>query len=187
MDGDGWMWLWKWEGWAAVEALSVLTSTIVAIITIYILYIQLRNISHSLKISRQANSVSVIAHCASRYEILMGECYKLDLDNHQACDNWWYRYWDLQTEQFNFFRKSLLDIEIYELWMSELATKYQSPPREGLELRSSAHKRYLDVTLPNYQDLRCFFMELDNISLQSDLRKRTLAVNRLVVKYSLTS
>jgi len=157
---------------------------LVTSVGVWLAFRQLKEVSRSLRLARQGNTVNVIAHCASRYEAIMSTIPKED-DNKQG-KGWWYRYWDLWTEEFNFFCKGLLDPDIFELWMNELVTVYQNPPygQQWMGTRSEAHKEYLQSTLPSYRTLHSFFKEVDNISTTKDAEARARLVHNLIVTYS---
>lgn len=141
-------------------------ATLAVIAGIWFAYQQLKQISASLALTHQANTVNVVAHCASRYEKVISEMPQTISDPN--VDNWWYRYWDLYTEEFTFFQKAMLDPDIFELWINELATVYTAPPAPDFEPRNVRHKSYLQSTLPNYKLLHCFFDELQRIACSED-------------------
>jgi len=159
-----------------------LLSSFATLIGIWLAFLQLRKISYSLRIGQQGNTVNVIAHCVNRYEKIMGEIPKAD--DKEVIEIWWYRYWDLYTEEFNFFRKSLLDSDVFELWMNELATVYQLPPGQYLETRRDSHRKYLDSTLVCYEVLHKFYYAIDDISKDPRPRARSERVHGLIVEYA---
>lgn len=147
-------------------------------------YLQLRKISTSLALMHQANTANVVAHCATRYEKLIRDLPQRR-DDPQLLQNWWYRYWDLYTEQFAMFQKSILDADIFELWINELATVYMNSPAPGLQRRCDNHQEYLQTTLPNYHLLHRFFAELRRIACteEGSSEERARQVHRLVEEF----
>ena len=140
-----------------------LLSSLAVVVGVWLAFLQLRKMSKSLRLAQQGNTVNVISHCANRYETIMRDLPALKTD--VGINRWWYRYWDLHTEEFSFFKKGLLDPDIFELWMNELATVYQESPEGKLqEVRSINHQKYLRATLPAYSELRSFFHELGQVS-----------------------
>ena len=168
-----------------IELFIQLFSSIVTLVGVVLAVLQLRRILRSLRISQQGNSVNVIAHCANRYEKIMSEIPASS--SKVVISNWWYRYWDLHTEEFNFFQKSLLDPDIYELWINELATVYHSPPRRNLISRVENHREYLSLTLPCYTVLHKFFSELDSIAGETSPASRSMRVHELIMEFAPTN
>jgi hypothetical protein len=165
-----------------IEIYIQLFTSIVALVGVVIAILQLRRILRSLQISQQGNSVNVIAHCVNRYEKIMSEI-PTNVSK-SAISSWWYRYWNLYTEEFNFFRKSLLDPDIYELWMNELATVYHLSPRRNYISCMESHQKYLKLTLPCYIALHKFFNELDIIANDSSLSSRSIRVHKLIMEFA---
>jgi len=159
-----------------INSLITLTGLVIAIL-------QLRRILRSVKISQQGNSVNVIVHCVNRYEKIMGELPST-CDNKILLDNWYYRYWDLVTEEFNFFKKSILDPDIFELWINELAASYQSAPHSKLIPRVESHHEYLRTKVPYYKDLHAFFNQVERISTDSSTESRSNLVHKLIKEYT---
>lgn len=170
-----------------MEWIGPITDSVAAIavvVGIWFAYLQLRRISTSLTLMHQGTTVNVVAHCASRYEKVIRDMPK-NADDPDV-DKWWYRYWDLFTEEFTFFQKSVLDQDIFELWINELATVYAKPPAPGLDRRDERHKRYLQATLPNYGLLHRFFDELQRIAISEygSAGERARRVHALVEQMS---
>lgn len=158
--------------WVAVSA------SVVGLAGVVVAVWQLTKILRSVRISEQANTLSAVAHCANRHEMLISQ---MPADDDST---WWYRYWDLFTEEFTFFRKSLLDCDVFELWIAELATVYHERPRPKLRERAESHREYLTGTLPSYTALHDFFRELDLISRVPDSTLRGKRVHELIVQFA---
>jgi len=150
-------------------------------------YVQLTKIARSITLARQGNTVNTVAHCASRYESVISTIPSGDdeIKNKQ----WWYRYWDLFTEEFNFFRKGLLDPDIFELWLNELATVYNNAPQGNKKLgsRAQSHENYLRSTLPSYKALHDFCRELQRIAQDTSAGTRANMVHALVIEFAPTN
>lgn len=165
-------------GWAATAGIVIAAiGTILAIL-------QLNRILHSLSLSRQANTIGTVSHCATRYHKLMSEGETAAVEGTVAPGSWWYHYWDLFTEEFMFFEKGFLDPDIFEMWIGELATLYQQAPWPHTETRAAAHALYLKTTLPAHSTLFSFFQELGRASLLEDPLARANAIHALVVSYA---
>jgi len=163
-----------------ISAISSLGQLIILLLTAWIAFYQLRNISHSLKLGQQGNTTNIVAHCASRYEKIMTESIHLNEEDERI---WWYRFWDLHTEQFMFFQKSLLDKDIYGLWINELAIHYNKPIRENGMTRIETHKTYLKDIVPYHTKLHEFFQQLETISHEVSIAHRSSLVHELIEKF----
>ena len=148
------------------------------LIGVILSYLQLRSISRSLWLTRQANAVQVIAHCSSLYEKIMGDIPKTD--SQSDVDIWWYRYWELMTMEFTFFVKAMLDPDIYQLWMTELANVYNLPPKSGMETRAERHQDHLSNTIPHYEEIKKFFARLEHIAANKDVQARSELIDALI-------
>jgi hypoxanthine phosphoribosyltransferase len=132
--------------------------------------------------SQRSNAISAISHCAQRYHEIMSDVKEVEAGN-TTPGSWWYRYWDLHTEQFMLFRKGLLDRDIYELWINELATTYQWEPAPNGQRRAAAHATYLAQALPHFGKLREFYRRLASISRIPDADTRGEQVEALMDLY----
>jgi hypothetical protein len=99
-------------------------------------------------------------------------------------DNWYYRYWDFVTEEFTFFKKSILDPDIYELWINELATSYQSAPDTNLKPRVESHHEYLRTRVSYYKELHAFFDRVERISTDASAESRAALVHQLMKDFT---
>jgi len=164
-----------------VSAISALGQLIILSLTAWIAFYQLRNISHSLKLGQQGNTTNIVAHCASRYEKIMAESINLSREEDERI--WWYRLWDLHTEQFMFFQKSLLDKDIYALWINELAINYNKPIKANGKTRVETHKEYLRDIIPYHKKLHEFFQQLEGISQEVSIAHKSQLVHELIEKF----
>jgi hypothetical protein len=167
-----------------LASLLEIFASVAVILGVCLGYLQLRKISTSLALMHEANTANVVAHCATRYEKLIRDLPERR-DDPQLLQNWWYRYWDLYTEQFAMFQKSILDADIFELWINELATVYTRSPAPALQRRCDNHQEYLQTTLPNYRLLHRFFAELKRIACteEGSSEERARQVHRLVEQF----
>ncbi len=157
-----------------------------ALLTVGVGLLEVRRLVRSIAVGQQANAINAVSHCSHRYHEIIRD---VDDENHKvrkgdvSPGSWWYRYWDLHTEQFMLFTKGLLDPAVYEVWMTELATVYdESPP--GAETRAVAHAAYLDKTLPQHVALQSFFRQLSGISFDVDPASRAAQVHALIAAYT---
>lgn len=145
---------------------------------------QLVKVADSLRFSQESNTIGAISHFSSRYEAIINSIpNKPDSAKEQ---NWWYRLWDLVSQQFIMFRKGVLDADVFELWMSELSNSYQSKPMglSYMSIRSEKHREYLLNTLPCERALHEFFMKIDCISKEPNPEVRAELVHKLVQEFA---
>lgn len=164
--------------------LGVLTSTVIALgFNAY----QLLKVADSLKFAQGSNTISAISHFASRYETIVAAIpNEPDPAKEQ---NWWYRLWDLVSQEFVLFRKGVLDPDVFELWMNELSNGYHSRPQElnYMSIRSEKHREYLSTNLPCEKALHEFFVRMDYIAKESNSELRAELVHRLVQEFAPTT
>ncbi|MEM7477768.1 MAG: hypothetical protein AAF483_22500 [Planctomycetota bacterium] len=97
----------------------------------------------SLRAVEQSNRAIVVAHCANRYEKIMGDLYNFSVDEDSGrmpqsqtqvaewTSLWWYRVWDLYVEEFILYRHGLLPKSFFKVWMNELCLKFPKKPVFG--------------------------------------------------------
>ena len=163
-----------------------LGAAVAAFLAVLVGLLEVRRLVRSIEVGQQANAINAVSHCAQRYHEIMRD---IDDARHGvkqgdvSSGSWWYRYWDLHTEQFALFTKGLLDPAVYELWMTELATVYNKSP-DGVETRAVAHAAYLDEALPQHVQLQSFFRQLSGISVDTDAASRVAQVRALIEAYT---
>jgi len=151
-------------------------SALFSAITLFFTFMQVKKIS-------QTNAVNVITHCASRYDSLMKDLPKA-IDAKQM-DLWWYRLWDLWSEEFYFVRKGVLDKEIFSLWVIELALFYNLPPRNMSTSISTTQRESHTLYLSNYSPedkIVAFFYKVAELSENHNSKDRAKAIIKLVRK-----
>jgi hypothetical protein len=163
-------------------AIQIINS-LMTVVGLVIAIMQLRRILRSVRISQQGNSVNVIVHCVNRYEKIMSELPSSCKDRNRL-DNWYYRYWDFATEEFSFFKKSILDPDIYELWINELTASYQSAPDSRLRPRVDSHHEYLRTRVSHYKELHAFFGRVEGISTEASAETRAALVHKLIKDFA---
>jgi hypothetical protein len=86
----------------------------------------------------------------------------------------------MYTEEFYFFRKSVLEPDIFELWVYRLATSYHSSPRSKIKTKAESHREYLDTKVPKYRELHAFFDRVEKISRESSVKTIADHVHELI-------
>jgi hypoxanthine phosphoribosyltransferase len=168
--------------WVAIATAAI------AVVAVGVALIEVHRLVRAIQIAQQSNSINAVSHCAQRYHDIMRDVDDPDhgvQGTNVESGSWWYRFWDLHTEQFTLFTSSLLDPRVYELWMTELATAYNGSPGKAAS-RAVAHSAYLDRTLPDHVELQSFFRELSGISVDSDPASRGAQVRALIDAYTPT-
>lgn len=177
---------------ATGTSIWIVLGAVAAAIAVGLAYWEVRRLIRSIATGQQANAINAVSHCAQRHHEIMrdlqNEEYGVRSDD-ASPGGWWYRYWDLHTEQFTLFSKGLLDAAVYELWMTELAAVYNESPTgdgmpHGVVTRAVAHAAYLDKTAPQHVALQMFFRQLSGISVDVDSASRAAQVNALVHAYT---
>ncbi len=153
-----------------IQSVAAFSSAVMLLFT----FMEVRKIS-------QTNVVTVIAHCANRYDLLMRDLPS-SIESGQI-DLWWYRLWDLWSEEFYFVRKGVLDKEIFCFWIMELASLYDLPPRNMPipTTQREAHILYLSNFPPEDKMVK-FFNKVSEISENQNPVDRTKAITKLVRK-----
>ncbi|MGD1930976.1 MAG: hypothetical protein ACFB12_18910 [Leptolyngbyaceae cyanobacterium] len=126
--------------------------------------------ARSLEIQRKAVQASVILDCSAQYHSIVGAVDEYINETEQSNEDlWWYRLWDLYTKEFFFYKKGLIDRNIYEVWIIELARVYYKPPfNKNMKTRWDAHQEYLESRLPpDDSEIQKFFRRIHEISQQN--------------------
>jgi hypoxanthine phosphoribosyltransferase len=173
-------------GLATWIALGTAVAAVAALLAVCVGFLEARRLMRSIAVGQQGNAINSVSHCAQRYHEIMRDPHIRDQGARSgdvSPGSWWYRYWDLHTEQFTLFTKGLLDPVVYELWMTELATVYNESPY-GVKTRAVTHAAYLDKTLPQHIALQSFFRQLSGISVDTDPASRAAQVQALIDAYT---
>jgi hypothetical protein len=166
-----------------VAAGGAVIGAVIGLITIILALIQLKRILHTVRLGRDANSLQAAIYCSNRYNELIKEIPSPTLgDTH----TWEYRFWDLITIEFFFFRREFLDRDIFELWMVELVAGYATWPGSMPGDKRDSHRAYLDsrpwqLGPTAYTEMYKFFQQLMNISEEpAEPRLRAKAIKDLI-------
>ena len=93
----------------SVPAWAAIISAFAAAAGVGLGLFQLRRVVRSVGIGEQSNTINAISHCAQRYHEIMRDVKNggrgVKADEFEP-GSWWYRYWDLHTEQYTLFRKA---------------------------------------------------------------------------------
>ena len=150
-------------------------------------YFQIRKISKSIETGQQANTINVLNSFTKEYDEIMIQA--LECNTIKKVTTWYFRYWNLLTNEFLFFSKELLDSYIFEFWAFKICLYYNETP-SGIPLKKintykKSHLNYIKNHNGNYPKADTFFLELMKIAdEEKDERKIRTRVHRLVKKYS---
>ena len=167
-----------------VAAGGAVVGAVIGLITIIIALIQLKRILRTVRLGRDANSLQAAIYCSNRYNALIKEMPSLTLGDTQ---HWEYRFWDLITIEFFFFRREFLDRDIFELWMVELVAGYATWPGSRMPGdKRDSHRAYLDsrpwqLGPTAYTEMYKFFQHLMTVSEEhTEPRLRADAIKHLI-------
>ncbi|MCK5332856.1 hypothetical protein KAJ41_03265 [Candidatus Parcubacteria bacterium] len=167
------------------DLLDIATSTAITLGVIFS-YFQIRKISKSIEIGQKANTINVLNSFTKEYDELMIK--SLDCNTVKKVLTWYFRFWNLMTNEFLFFSKGLLDPYLFEFWAYKLCLYYNEKPT-SIPLKrvctyKDSHQNYIANHNGNYPKTDAFFKDLMKIADEEKdeitIRKR---VHQLVKKY----
>ena len=149
-------------------------------------YFQIRKISKSIETGQQANTINVLNSFTKEYDEIMIKA--LECNSPKKVVTWYFRFWNLMTNEFLFFSKGLLDSYIFEFWIFKLCLYYKEKPSgipyKRINTYYKSQLRYIENHNGNYPKSDKFFRELMKISdeekSKTEMRNR---VHRLVKRY----
>ncbi|MDD3190571.1 MAG: hypothetical protein PHI66_02695 [Candidatus Pacebacteria bacterium] len=149
-------------------------------------YLQIKKVSKSIEIGQKANLISALHFFSSEYDSIMLD--SLGCGDRQKADIWYFRYWNLLTNEFLFFQQGLLDDYIFEFWSFKLCLFYDSKPHniscKDLDSYRESHLKYMENHNGSCPHTDLFFKELMAISQRAkseeEVRKE---VHGLIKKY----
>ena len=149
-------------------------------------YLQIRKISKSVEIGQKANTINVLNSFTKEYDLIIieaVECVTL-----KKVKTWYFRYWNLFTNEFLFFKEDLLESRIFEFWMYKMCLYYNEKPSEipmkRINNYKKSHLKYIENGNGNYPKADFFFKELIKISDEErDSEIIRVRVHKLIKKY----
>ncbi len=168
------------------DCLEIITSVAITFGVIFS-YLQIRRISKSVEIGQQANAINVLNAFTKEYDEIMIQASECNVP--KKVTTWYFRYWNLITNEFLFFSKGLLDAYIFEFWVFKTCLYYKEKPSgipyKRVNTYKKSHLKYIENHNGNYPKSDRFFRELMKIS--DEERSKTKIRNRvheLVKKYN---
>lgn len=149
-------------------------------------YIQIRKISKSVEIGQKSNTINVLNSFTKEYDLLVIEA--AECVTQKKVNTWYFRFWNLFTNEFLFLKEGLLDSHIFEFWMFKMCLYYNEKPSEipikGISTYKESHLKYIKSGNGNYPKVDSFFEELIKISdNEKDMEKIKNCVHKLIKKY----
>ncbi len=149
-------------------------------------FLQIRKISKSIDIGQQANFINVLNFFCSEYDSII--CESPRCRTQKKIDLWYFRFWNLLTKEFLFFKRGLLDDYIFEFWCFKICSEYNTKPKhvplKKIDTFKKSHLKYLQNQNGSHMNTQDYFRELINISETAASEEEMRAmVHKLVKKY----
>ncbi|MFA7169303.1 MAG: hypothetical protein WC178_00395 [Candidatus Paceibacterota bacterium] len=149
-------------------------------------YLQIKKVSKSIDIGQKSNLINVLNYFSGEYDSLVIEEDRCKTA--RKVEIWYFRFWNLLTNEFLFFQKGLLDDYIFEFWSFKICVEYDSKPKhmplKNVETLRESHLKYLDNHNGSHENTEKYFRELIAISeTTKDAEEIRVMVRALVKKY----
>ena len=167
------------------DILDVATSLAI-IFGVIFSYLQIKKISKTIEINRKSNFIRVLGRFTKEYDALMTEADCCDTQ--KKVDVWYFRLWNLYTNEFVFFYQGILDPLIFEFWAFKLCLYYNEKPTSITALKISTYEesqiKYMKNRKRSYPKTNSFYNELIKIAdNEKNEGKIECRVHRLIEKY----
>ncbi|MCK4892011.1 MAG: hypothetical protein KAS78_05065 [Candidatus Pacebacteria bacterium] len=149
-------------------------------------YLQIKKVSKSIDINGKSNFIKVLGNFTKEYDTLMAEM--IDCKTQKKIDVWYFRLWNLYTNEFVFFYQGILDPLIFEFWAFKLCLYYDKKPTkipvEKIDTYGKSHLIYMKNRHKSYPKTDSFFHELIKIANKKNNEVRMEdSVHQLVERY----
>ncbi|MFA6097526.1 MAG: hypothetical protein WC788_07915 [Candidatus Paceibacterota bacterium] len=167
------------------ELIDMITS-ISIILGVFFSYFQIRKAAKSIEVGQKANAINVLNSFTKEYDRIILESEECITSKKVA--TWYFRFWNLMTNEYLFFSKGLLDRNIFEFWCYKLCLYYNSKPTKvpykKVRTYKLSHLEYMVSHNGSYPKSDAFFRELMEIA-DKEKNKDEMAkkVHKLVKKY----
>lgn len=163
-----------------------IAASISVILGIALSYLQIRKAAKSIEVGQKANSINVLNSFTKEYDEIMIQAQECNTSKKVAI--WYFRFWNLLTNEFLFYSKGLLDRNIFEFWSFKACLYYNQKPTaipfKGVKIYKKSHIEYMKSHNGNYPRSDAFFLEL--IKISEEEKNKTIIgkrVHKLVKKY----
>lgn len=167
------------------ELVETITSVSI-ILGVFFSYFQIRKAAKSIEVGQKANAINVLNSFTKEYDRIMLESEECNTSKKVA--TWYFRFWNLVTNEYLYFSQGLLDRNIFEFWCFKLCLYYNSKPTKipyrRVRTYKLSHLEYMISHNGSYPRSDAFFRELMEIA-DREKNKDEMAkkVHRLVRKY----
>jgi len=149
-------------------------------------YLQIKKISKTIDLYRKSNFIKVLGRFTKEYDALMIETR--NCDSQKKVDVWYFRLWNLYTNEFVFFYQGILDPLIFEFWAFKLCLYYNEKPTDvpikKINTYEKSHLKYMKNRKRSYPETDSFYHELIKIAdNEKNEEKIETLVHRLIEKY----
>ena len=149
-------------------------------------YLQIKRISKTIDLNRKSNFIKVLGRFTKEYDALMIEVS--DCNTQKKVDVWYFRLWNLYTNEFVFFYQGILDPLIFEFWTFRLCLYYNEKPTDIPMKRISTYKKghlkYMKNRNKSYPRTDSFYHELIKIAEEEKNEEKIEdLIHRLIEKY----
>jgi hypothetical protein len=149
-------------------------------------YFQINKMSKTIEINRKSNFIKVLGRFTKEYDALMTEAN--NCDTQKKVDVWYFRLWNLYTNEFVFFYQGILDPLIFEFWAFRLCLYYNEKPTDvpvfKIDTYEKSHLQYMKNRKRSYPKTDSFYHELLKIAKDEKTEKNIEdRVHRLIEKY----
>lgn len=149
-------------------------------------YLQIKKISKSIDVGQKANFINVLHFFSSEYDAII--CESPRCRSSKKLDLWYFRFWNLLTNEYLFFRHGLLDDYIFEFWCFKICAEYDQKPKHvplsRMDSFKKSHLKYLKGHNGSHLQSQEYFQELIAISEESENEEEMLEkVHDLVKRY----
>ena len=129
-------------------------------------YLQIKKISKTIDINRKSNFIKVLGRFTKEYDSLMVEIG--DCNSQKKIDVWYFRLWNLYTNEFVFFHQGILDPLIFEFWAFKLCLFYNEKPTDACVKKvicyKKSHLKYMKNRNKSYPKTDSFYHNLIRIA-----------------------
>jgi len=150
-------------------------------------YLQIKKISKTIDVGQKANFINVLHFFSGEYDSII--CESPRCRTSKKVELWYFRFWNLLTNEYLFFRHGLLDDYIFEFWCFKICAEYGQKPKhiplKHIETFKASHIGYLKSHNGGHMHSQNYFQELIGISeeCKGDEEEMRTRVHELVKRY----
>jgi len=173
----------------SLKELIDMATSLSIILGVFFSYFQIRKAAKSIEIGQKANAINVLNSFTREYDSIMLKSAECETSKKVA--TWYFRFWNLMTNEYLYFSKGLLDRNIFEFWCFKLCLYYNAKPTKipykRVRTYKFSHLEYMIGHNGSYPKSDAFFRELmeiaDDKKSKNNKNEMTKKVHKLVKKY----